>query len=71
MERIPVISSDIASIGYDDASSKLEIEFHSDNSIYQYYGVPKIEYDELMSASSHGKYFHKNIKNRYRYEKIS
>jgi len=71
MKRIPVTSSDIASIGYDDDSSTLEIEFHSGNNIYQYYGVPKFEYDGIMNASSHGKYLNQNIKNKYKYEKIS
>ncbi len=32
MERIPVSSSDIASIGYED--DVLEIEFHSGGSVY-------------------------------------
>ena len=70
MERESVVSSDIASVGYDESTSKLEIQFCSNNSIYQYFDVPKIEYSGLMGAASHGKYFHKNIKNKYRYEKI-
>lgn len=69
MQRTPVTSSDITSIGYED--NILEIEFHSGNSVYQYFQVPEQVYDELMNASSHGKYFNQYIKNKYRYEKIS
>lgn len=69
MQRIPVKSSDIASIGYEE--NVLEIEFNSGRSLYQYYDVPSHEHDNLMNASSHGKYFNQNIKNKYRYKKIS
>ncbi len=70
MERIPVQSSNLASVGYDATSSTLEIEFHS-GGIYQYDGVPQEIYDGLLSADSKGKYFHRNIKNAgYPYTKI-
>lgn len=69
MQRTPVTSSDIASIGYE--GDILEIEFCSGGSVYQYFQVPEQEYNELMNAPSHGKYFNSNIKNKYRYEKIS
>jgi len=69
MQRTPVTSSDIASIGYED--NVLEIEFHSGKSVYQYFHVPEQEHNELMNAQSHGKYFNQNIKNKYQYEKIS
>ena len=69
MQRTPVTSSDITSIGYED--NVLEIEFHSGGSVYQYFHVPEQEYNGLMNAQSHGKYFNQNIKNKYQYEKIS
>jgi hypothetical protein len=69
MERIHVTSSDIVSIGYKD--SVLEIEFHSAKSVYQYFQVPEQEYNELMNAQSHGKYFNQYIKNKYKFEKVS
>ena len=40
MERERVTSSNIFSVGFDENSETLEIEFH-DGSIYEYYGVPK------------------------------
>jgi len=69
MIRQPVSSTDIRSIGYDPESKILEIEFHS-GGIYQYFEVPPSVYSGLMSASSHGKYFHQHVKNIYRYVKI-
>lgn len=64
MLRVPVSSSNIASIGYDSSSQTLEIEF-LDGSVYQYFGVPASEHDNLMSAASHGSYFSARIRNRY------
>ncbi len=70
MKRIRVISSDIASIGYDYENCILEIEFNS-QSLYRYFNVPKSIYEELMHADSHGKYFHRNIRDIYPTQKIS
>ncbi len=64
-----VQSSDLRSVGYDPVNSVLEIEFNS-GGVYQYFNVPASVYQALMSASSHGTYFHANIKDRYRYSRI-
>ena len=68
MIRIPVSSSNIFSIGYDNGT--LEIQFHS-GGIYQYFNVPEHIYENLMSASSHGTYFASHIKNFYNYRRIA
>jgi hypothetical protein len=62
MERQAVSSSSLASIGYDPQSEKLEIEFKN-QTIYEYYNVPQVIYDQLMAAPSHGSYFSANIRN--------
>jgi len=69
MKRESVSSSNISSIGYDSESRTLEIEFHS-GGVYHYFDVPQSIYDELMHASSHGSYFHRYVKDRYRWAKI-
>jgi hypothetical protein len=69
MERIPVSSSNVASIGYDADTQTLEVEFNS-NTIYQYYGVPAHVYEELMNAGSKGQYLNSNIKKAYPYSKV-
>jgi hypothetical protein len=61
MERIPVQSSNVASIGYDLDSSTLEVEFLK-GSIYQYFGVPESIYAGLINAPSKGTYLDQFIK---------
>lgn len=69
MERKPVQSSNIASIGYDENSTTLEIQFLN-NSIYQYFEVPQHIYTELMGSDSQGRCLAQNIKGVYRYSKV-
>jgi hypothetical protein len=64
MERTPVSSSNICSIGYEPEKSTLEVEFNT-GSVYQYHGVPQEVFDSFMQASSKGVYFNANIKNTY------
>lgn len=70
MKRQNVNSSNLASVGYDETSNTLEIEFNH-GGIYQYSNVPESVYSGLMNASSHGQYFDANIKKGgYSYRKI-
>jgi hypothetical protein len=64
MDKINVSSSNIESIGYDEDNKMLEIKFKS-GGIYQYKGVPSKVFQNLMNASSHGKYFSAFIKDKY------
>ena len=64
MERRPVSSSNLKSVGYDAATRVLEIEIQH-GGVYQYLDVPQSEYDGLMQASSHGRYFIGNIMDFY------
>ena len=65
MQRQAVSSSNIASIGHDDETQTLEIEFRS-GTVYQYFGVNRYTYSDLLKAPSPGGYFHKNIKGGYK-----
>lgn len=65
MERVPVVSSNIRSVGYESGSLTLEVEFNS-GSVYQYFDVPAQKYEGLMNAASKGRYLNRNIKGRYR-----
>lgn len=70
MNRQSVESSNLASVGYDAENEILEIEFNH-GGVYQYFDVPENVYEELMSASSHGQYFDRNIKKEgYEFQKI-
>ena len=69
MQRTSVSSSNIASVGYDNQSSTLEIEFLN-GSIYQYFDVPESVYNELMQAASLGSYLNSYIKGKYRFSRV-
>jgi len=69
MNRRPVSSSNISSIGYDNTSETLEIEFNN-GGVYQYFDVPERVYNDLMAADSHGGYLARNIKGVYRFSKV-
>jgi KTSC domain len=70
MNRTPVSSSNLASVGYDSSSQVLEIEFLH-GGIYRYSGVPSSVFSGLMAASSHGSYFDQHIKKAgYSYSKV-
>jgi hypothetical protein len=70
MDRIPVSSTDLASVGYDEATSVLEVEFQKAG-VYQYFAVPGDVYEQLMAASSKGTYFNQVVKKGgYAYARI-
>ena len=69
MKRTPVESSNISSIGYDEGSSTVEIEFHN-GTVYQYFDVPESVYKGIMEAGSKGQYFAQHIKGYYRFVRV-
>ena len=73
MSSIPrqtVTSSDIASIGYDDATQTLEIEFHA-TGVYRYFSVPPAVFETIRTAPSPGKFFLQNINGKFAWEKAA
>ncbi len=69
MDRQPVSSSNIRSVGYEVEAQMLELEFHS-GGVYRYSGVPEVIYRGLIRAASKGSYFHQNIKDRYSFIRV-
>lgn len=69
MQRVPVISKTIRSIGYDAQMAVLEVEF-SLGDVYRYLNVPEHLYRNLMSADSKGQFLNEYIRYNYRYQKI-
>ncbi len=69
MIRTPVVSSNVASVGYDEKSSTLEVQFR-DSSIYQYFEVPPHIYTGLLGARSVGGFLNDQVKGVYRYRKV-
>ena len=68
-EMIPVSSSNIESIGYDEQNGLVYVRFLN-GSLYVYKGVPLHEFENLRDAPSLGSYLHRNYKNVYPYERI-
>ena len=69
LDRKPVRSSDLSSVGYDERRQTLEIEFRS-GGIYRYLEVPKETFAGLMESDSKGRYFAKNIRDQFRHERL-
>jgi hypothetical protein len=69
MQRFPVQSTNLKTVGYDPKTTTLEIEFQ-DGNVYQYFDVPETLHKELMQAASHGKFFSSQIKGSFRYAKL-
>lgn len=61
MEREPVGSVTVASVGYDAESLTLEVEF-TNGRIYQYFGIPAEIHAEMMASSSKGRFLDSQIK---------
>lgn len=70
MNRQPVNSSNLSSVGYDSTSKTLEVEFHH-GGIYQYFNVPESVYRALLNADSAGGYLARNVKGTYQYSRIA
>lgn len=69
MDMTPVISSNVAAVGYDEDSSTLQVEFKNGGT-YQYFDVPEHVYVSLRDADSVGGYLAANIKGIYRFSKV-
>lgn len=69
MERTPVVSSTVASVGHDPSTATLEVEFLN-GSIYQYFDVPEHVANALRTAGTVGGYLAENIKGVYRYARV-
>ncbi|MGH9191258.1 MAG: KTSC domain-containing protein [Acidimicrobiales bacterium] len=69
MNRITVESSLVATAGYHDPSSTMELEF-VDGGVYRYFVVPRSVFDALLTADSIGRFFQEHIRGVYPFERI-
>ena len=65
MERTPVDSSNIISVGYDPEQQILEVEFKG-GAVYQYTFFPEEMWMEFEMAPSKGKYFASQVLPRFK-----
>ncbi len=69
LERIEVSSYEIASIGYDDAQQKLQIEFHN-LTIFDYFEVPRDVFEQFVCADNIENYFQAHIENYFEVDRV-
>jgi hypothetical protein len=70
LKRERVSSSAIVSVGYDQASHTLEVEFAA-GTVYQYYDVESKTYRDLMKASSKGRFLDLHIRDEYPFSRVA
>ena len=69
MLRQSVASTNLQSVGYDEGTQTLEVQFVNGR-VYQYYGVPENMHTQLMQAPSKGQFFNAYIRNSYPFSRV-
>lgn len=70
MDRQPVESENIASVGYDPDTQTLEVEFRHGRKVYSYENVPPEKYEQMMAGGSVGKHLAKHIIGTHAHTKV-
>ncbi len=66
---LPVESSMANAVGYDSDEEVLQVEFNN-GAIYQYEDIDDETWDGLYKTDSIGKFFNKEIRGKYSYQRI-
>jgi hypothetical protein len=69
VERLSVKSRILRSVGYDESTKILEIEFSS-GFVYQYSGVPPKVYADLMHSAEIGKYYSEKVRPKFQTKQV-
>jgi len=67
---IPVESSSIELVGYDEDARELYVRFHNRGRTYAYEDVSRDELDALLDAPSKGRYLNWEIKPFHAYRRV-
>lgn len=67
---VPVTSSQVKAIGYDQATKTLAIKFNS-GGVYHYDNVEPEKHTAFMAAESKGKFFGKEIRGKHEHRKVA
>ena len=65
----PVVSTNIAAAGYDEANLLFEVQFRG-GAKYQYKGVPKEIVEAVMRGPSPGRAFRTLVRDKYPFVKV-
>ena len=69
VEWVPVESGLFSSAAYRASVRQLYLRFQ-DGKIYRFFDCPVMVYNEFMAATSQGRYFSEQIRNRFRFELV-
>ena len=69
LQEVPVKSSNLKDVTYDNKKKELKVIFLNDTH-YTYKNVPSILYNNLLRAPSKGKFLNKYIKGKYSYIRV-
>lgn len=67
--RQSVGSTSLRSVGYDERTQTLEVQFVGGR-VYQYYGVPANMHRKMMRAQSKGQFFNRYIRRAYPFSRV-
>jgi hypothetical protein len=69
LERQPVKSRILRSVGYDESIKILEIEFQN-GLVYQFTGVPLKVHTDLMHSAEIGKFFSEKVRPKFQSKQV-
>ena len=69
VDWVPIESSVFAAAAYSRSEDSLYLEFRS-GAIYRYFDLPLHQYAEFLAADSKGRYFSRNIRDRFRCQQV-
>jgi hypothetical protein len=65
-----VKSADLLAVGFDNDRSEMWVRFRTrPNLVYVYAAVPREVFQQLLAASSHGRFFHVHVRDVYAVER--
>ena len=67
--RDSVASTNVASVGYDEATETLEVEFQN-GTIYQYFNVGSGLYQQFLASPSKGQFLNAYIRRAFPYSRV-
>jgi hypothetical protein len=70
MDWQPLESKLLASSAYDAGKRTLYLRFRSGD-VYRYFEFPEAQFQDLLNAESHGRYFLSHIRNHFRYQRLA
>ena len=70
MQRWSTDSTTLLSVAYSSHRTLLELQFR-DGAVYWFFDVPVSCVQQLLASDSKGAYFNTNIRNSFRYQRVS